>query len=330
MSPASFRGWTPIRIYSSPDGLMVDWCQMGEQRFVDPFFDQSIAGALRNFAQRLFRRQTPIAFLEDFARECPGLPPSGLIYHLSRSGSTLVSQMLAQVPQNLVLSDAPPLDRVINAHLHDPTVTDEQRILWLRGLVSALGQPRHGETRFFLKLDSWHVLQLPLIQRAFPAVPWIFLYRDPLDVLLSHHEVRGTQVLPGVLPAKLFDLDPPWAPPATFDEYAARVIARLARAAAENTSSGRGRFVHYAELPGAVADLCNLFFNTPIGPEETSVMAQALPFHAKHPPAPFLDMTAARRAAAGAELLALAQTWLAGPYAQLESLRLRQAPLSRA
>ncbi|MBS0631125.1 MAG: sulfotransferase family protein [Verrucomicrobia bacterium] len=329
MNPASFRGWTPIRIYPGADGLMVDWCHLGEQRFVEPFFDQSVSGALRNPAQRLFRRQTPIAFLADFARECPGLPPSALIYHLSRSGSTLVTQMLAQIPHNLVVSDAPPLDRVINAQLHDHAVTDEQRILWLRGLVSALGQPRHGETRFFLKLDSWHILQLPLIQRAFPTVPWIFLYRDPLDVLLSHHQVRGTQVLPGVLPAGLFDLDPPWAPPATFDDYAARVIAQLAQAAIRHTTAGRGRFVHYTELPGAVEELCNFFFDTRLVPTEVAAMQQALPFHAKHPHLPFVDATAARRAAAGPELLALAQTWLAEPYVRLEAIRLSQPPLHR-
>ena len=62
----------------------------------------------------------------------------------------------------------------------------EQRIEWLRGVVSALGQPRLGtEKHLFIKFDAWKVLDLPLIRRAFPAVPWIFLYRDPVEVLTS-------------------------------------------------------------------------------------------------------------------------------------------------
>ena len=45
-------------------------------------------------------------------------------------------------------------------------------------VVAALGQPQHPEERaLFLKLDAWHTLELPLLQRAFPGVPWVFLYR---------------------------------------------------------------------------------------------------------------------------------------------------------
>jgi hypothetical protein len=53
-------------------------------------------------------------------------------------------------------------------------------------MVAALGQARAGETRLFLKLDCWHMRDLPLFRRAFPNTPWVFLYRDPVEVLVSH------------------------------------------------------------------------------------------------------------------------------------------------
>jgi hypothetical protein len=35
------------------------------------------------------------------------------------------------------------------------------------------------------------MLDLAIFQAAFPATPCVFLYRDPLDVLLSHRRDRG-------------------------------------------------------------------------------------------------------------------------------------------
>ena len=54
-------------------------------------------------------------------------------------------------------------------------------------MVSALGQERLGrETNYFIKFDSPTILALTFIRRVFSEVPWIFLYRDPEEVLISH------------------------------------------------------------------------------------------------------------------------------------------------
>src|SRR5579885_3088625 len=92
---ADFTGWTPIHITCRLEGAQVDWCHLGDVRFTEPFFEQTIAAALRHPARMLFRRQTPVAALEAFADEPAALPPRGFIFHLSRCGSTLAAQMLA-------------------------------------------------------------------------------------------------------------------------------------------------------------------------------------------------------------------------------------------
>src|SRR5678816_558328 len=103
------------------------------------------------------------------------------IFHMSRCGSTLVAQMLAALERNIVISEARPIDQVLGAK-----VDEERRIAWLRWIVNALAQRRRpAEEFFFIKLDAWHVLHLPLIQRAFPNTPWVFLYRDPIEVMVS-------------------------------------------------------------------------------------------------------------------------------------------------
>ena len=152
---------------------------------------------------------TPLDALAELQAADPGLPPTGFIFHMSRCGSTLVAQLLAALPQNIVISEAGPVDAVLRANWYDPNITSAQRIAWLRALLSAYARPRHGEQHFYVKFDSWHTLELPLIQAAFPDVPWIFLYRDPVQVLVSHQRQRGSQMVPDLLPPQWLGLDPP-------------------------------------------------------------------------------------------------------------------------
>src|ERR1700733_3151262 len=172
LNAGQFADWMPIRIYWQGDQPTVDWCHMGKLRFTDPFFAGTIEEALRQPFNLLFRRQTPIESLYELERCEPGLPPTGFIFHMSRCGSTLAAQMLATLPQNIVISEASPIDAILNAGFRNSAVTDEQRISWLRALLSAFGRRREPrEKNFFVKFDSWHTLDLALIQQAFPTVP---------------------------------------------------------------------------------------------------------------------------------------------------------------
>jgi hypothetical protein len=329
MSAHPLQGWTPVWIGQSATGTYVDWCNLGPERFIDPFFEQTVGRTMMNPAQLLFRQRTGFAEVVELAKECPGLKPSALIFHLSRCGSTLISQMLATSPKNLAIAEATPLDSVIFAAAHGHDIDRAVRIEWLRAMVSALGQPRHGEAHFFLKLDSWHVLELPLIAEAFPDVPRIFLYRDPLDVLLSHERQRGSQMIPSLLPAQVFNFTPPWTPAVSFDEYAAWVLARICRDALKYAGVGRGRLVHYSELTQVFPELCAEFFKIAYTAGELKAMASVTQFHSKRPGMMFSDETAERRKAAKPELLALSERLLAEPYAQLEALRAGQGPIQK-
>jgi hypothetical protein len=154
--------------------------------------------------------------------------------------------MLAALPGHVVIAEAHSIDQALRAHLDDPGVTDDQRITWLRGLVSALGQPRPGgETRYFVKFDSWSILELPLIRRAFPSMPWLFVYRDPVEVMASHRQRPGVHLVPGLLPPHLFGLDRESALEMPADEYGARVLAAVCGAALTGYGSGGGMLINY-------------------------------------------------------------------------------------
>lgn len=95
-------GWIPIRLYWNASTPVIDWCWVGTRRFTDLFFGHTIDACLRLPFSSLFRPQTPIDALRERHAMEPGLQPRGFIFHMSRCGSTLVSQMLASLPGSVV------------------------------------------------------------------------------------------------------------------------------------------------------------------------------------------------------------------------------------
>jgi hypothetical protein len=316
-------GWVPIRIDWHRDVPTVDWCYVGEERFVDPFFDQTIERCLRRPFRMLFRRQTAIDTLADMDGDGSAGPgPAGFVFHMSRCGSTLIGQMLAADARHVVISEAGPIDAVLRSHLRDPTIDDDQRIAWLRGLLNAFGCATEAASpRPFVKFDSWSIFELPLIHRAFPDVPWIFVYRHPVEVLVSHVRERGSQMLPGVLQPEMFGLDWEAASALSLDEYAARVLGQVCAAAVDHHALGQGRLVHYEELPEYVWSDLGPLFGLACTHENVGRMQEVAKFHAKRPYEQFAHDTESKQAGASTQLRVLAEQWVDPWYQRLETLR---------
>lgn len=326
-APAPPDGWFPIRAFWQEGRVMLDWCWLGERRFTDPFFEQTIHAALAHPFSLLFRRQSSLEELAAWAGSQPVPLPAGFIFHMSRCGSTLVSQMLAAAPENIVLSEAGPIDFVLRAQPPGGMLPEEQRLDWLRAVVAALGRRRSPRERHcFIKFDAWHILALPLIRRAFPGVPWIFLYRDPVEVLVSHRREPGGQTVPGVLDPRLFGLGPGEAMQIPPDEYAARVMGCLLRAALDHAGDAHGRLVNYSELPGVMAPELLEFFGMSFGPESLARIQAAAARNAKAPAFAFEPDSARKQCEADARLRDLAARWMQPAHDRLESIRRRRHP----
>jgi hypothetical protein len=241
---------------------------------------------------------------------------------MSRCGSTLIAQTLAALPEQIALSEAAPIDMALRAHFRDPRIDDEQRATWLRWLISAYGQRRSpDEQRYFIKLDSWHTLFLPLIRRVFPNTPWIFVYRDPIEVLVSHTRQRGPQVMPGVIEPQLLGLDLAAIMQLSLDEYCAMALARICQAAADYQRHDPGLLLHYRQLPAAIWSILPAHVGVSYSAADRERMQQAAQLDAKNPVLPFADDTALKQRAATDTLRQLAERWLEPVYQQLEALR---------
>jgi hypothetical protein len=229
--------------------------------------------------------------------------------------------MLAAVPRHVVLSEADPIDALLRAPLRTPAVAAADCRAWLRALVSALGQPRRGdETRLFIKFESWHVLHLALVRETFPGVPWVFLYRDPVEVLVSQARLRGRTMIPGALTAPFLRLEPATATAMGPDEYCARLLAALCRSALDHEPDG-GMLVSYRELPEAGFSTIPDFFGSPSTADEAARMCEAARFDAKRPGRPFTTDGAAKHRQATDAIREAAARWLWPVYHRLEERR---------
>ena len=317
LSAEELHDWMPIHVYWVDDVPFVDWCYMGRERFTQPFFMDTIRTRMQQPFNLLFRHQTPIDELRSIIARGNVVAPTGFIFHMSRCGSTLVAQMFAALSRNIVISEAPPIDTIIAAK-----ADDMERGLWLKSMVGAFGRRRSDEERnYFIKFDSWNTLDLDFICRVFPTVPWIFLYRNPSEVIVSQMRQRGLQMVPGTMTRLLPELSFENALQIPPEEYCARILARICAAALGHANNKNALFVNYDQLPSAVTGIIAEHFRVSFTPEECDQMNEAARFDAKTPQLHFEPDTLRKRSEAGESIRNAAATWVDPIYAQLENIR---------
>lgn len=315
---ADLAGWLPIALGGDPRRPTVDWCWFGDVRLSDPFFDHTVERCLRDPFRLLFRHRTGIDQLLHAQRTAPGPVPSGFVFHMSRCGSTLAAQMLAELPSVQVISEASIVESVLAAS----GLPADQCAERLRAVLGVLGRPRHpGVQHAVVKFDSWHPVHLPVIRRAFPEVPWVFLCREPLEVLVALDQVGGARLVPGAVDPADLGLTPAQARELSSEDNLAAVLAAICRAALRHHEPLQARVVDHRDLPAAVWQQLPDLFRLPCTDDDRQRMQGRAGFDGKQPERRFVDDRQRKRQAASPELRAAAERWLAGPWQELQRLR---------
>ena len=117
----------------------------------------------------------------------------GVVFHESRCGSTLAANtMMAMDPlRHRVYSESAPPIAAIKAcgELYEECSLESAANL-LRDVIYLMGRsadPR--ETNLFFKFQSISVRNMDVFRMAFPNTPWIYLYREPVEVMMSQLDV---------------------------------------------------------------------------------------------------------------------------------------------
>jgi hypothetical protein len=236
---------------------------------------------------------------------------------MSRCGSTLVSQMLAALPDTIAVSEPAPLDIIVR--MAADGAGDSRGLSALRAMVAALGRAGSGGgRRFVLKLDSWQTLMLPVFRAAFPSVPWVFLYRDPVEVLVSLTLTPSVQFMANVPHHHGIDTQAG----ASVEEHVARILERICATAADRASDG-GLLVNHSQLPGAIGPILAHFGIVP-DEEGLAAIARTARRDAKSPWREHVADSQSKQSSASPAVRAAVERHLALPYRRLEALRLAQ------
>lgn len=314
------HGWIPFFLSRLDCQPTVEWGYIGQQRYTEPFFDDTLQRLLAHPFNRVFRQHTPLDTLTERVHSHPGLPLHGLIFHMSRCGSTLVAQAFAALSDSVVLSEPASLGILLEWQIAAPSGDAGAAASLLRGLLSALGQPcRTADRRLFLKTECWHICHIDRLLTALPGVPWVFLYREPLQVLASHARMPSVYLMPGT--GIHHGLMPPAALLTQPLQHAAWMLGRImADASAALSRYPNGLLVDYCELPEAIETRIADHFGLYLQAADIAALRHACLRDAKKPEAIFLPDSADKQAVANADLRDAASRWLDGPYAELSAL----------
>lgn len=311
--------FTPVAVTWREGRPVVHGCDFGDLAFTDPFFSDTY--------RRLRQREPDLALvatgIEALREGEAGLPPSGFIFHMSRCGSTLVSRLLATCPRILVLGEPDALNGLFNS----PEGACERTVAeGFRELVLALGRRRRpSEEAYVVKLTSFLIHHLPLVRRAFPETPWLFLHRDPGEVMVSVLDRPTGYLAVKARPecaARWLPVPPGEIAAMSDEEYVARFLGGMceaALAAAERPAAGQLLLLDYRELPGAIWTGVARLFGIALTPGEEARMAAMASTYSKDASGRrrFQGDSAEKARRITPRMRAALERWAAGPYRRL-------------
>jgi hypothetical protein len=282
--------WLPVNFTFNPSLVSVRWLEFGTKRLLDPFWNQTVR-SLKLTKPPARERVTDLSAIYEATVNLPPVNPSGIIFHVSRCGSTFLSNALGTGERVTVLSEARPIGMLFNPRAFAQSPFPMER--WAavrRDLVSAVlsiyGHSEHKcDPKVVIKCHAASLLQIDLIRSIWPSVPFVILIRDPIEVIVSNLATPG-----GWVKSRHRSLDrrTPFGWTASeaqlmsTEEYCARGIARFCDTARSNMDR-KCMVIDYMNLNlttiGKVAD----FFNIRIAPSDSSDLRNIITMYAKDP-----------------------------------------------
>jgi hypothetical protein len=314
------KGWLPV------DAVVVDgrpglcWMEMSGITLTEPFFQQTVERAR---SEKRAERFTEFDVLLRLEKELESVPPTGFIFHSSRCGSTLVANACRAVSNAIVLSEANAIDKLIARFITDADnpVKESLYSVFLRGVVHALAQRRSENARhLFIKFACCSFAQFERVKRIWPNVPWLFLYRDPVETIVSNmRDVPpwliddDRRVLSSIIGA---------AGEMPLEELCARTIGRL-YSTAYDVANGNSMLLNYKQLSvPAIASVLK-FFKVDLSAEELEKITRTSGVYSKEVSGTraFVNDVDTKQKLASDLVCEMSERWAVEPYRLLEQKR---------
>lgn len=209
------------------------------------------------------------------------LQPTGFVFHETRCGSTLVADMLASQAHHLVFSESTPPAVVAGRGEGHEDVLRDVMLLMCRSAY---------HTRCFFKFQSINTPRIRTFLRAFPEVPWAFVFREPVQVMMSHMKggASGAVCLRSKRsPTEAHNriLGVKNARSSSNEDFCAAHLAYLTESALKAVDSPlgqHGKLLHYADLPNIMAGpLLREHFRAPLSEDGVTRMMAVSKMYSK-------------------------------------------------
>lgn len=318
------------------DAVVVDgrpglrWMDMSGVSLAEPFFQQTVERA-KTENQNREERFTEFDVLLQLEKTLDSVPPAGFIFHSSRCGSTLVANACRAIANSIVLSEANAIDKLIARFITDAGEGDVKEALYsvfVRGVVHALGQRRSGNEQYlFVKFSCCSFSQIERIKRIWPRVPWIFLYRDPIETVVSNttdvppwlvdNDRRVLASITGASTSEIAEMN--------LEELCARTAGSL-YSMAYRVANGNSLLLNYNQLSVPVISSVLSFFRISPSSEEMEAITRVSRTYSKQTSQTreFIADTEAKQKLASNLIRETVERWALEPYQQLERKRLQQ------
>jgi hypothetical protein len=261
----------PIRAALHPTGLYLALRQIGAAELQDAFMQETVT--------RVSASETVVHVARDELRRATrDTSPAGIVFHVARCGSTLISQSLKKLDDLVLYAEPQPINEILAPPRRWPRA---DLVAAIRALGGAFA--RHAGRPYVLKLSSWNTLFCDIVTEAFPETSWVLSLRDPIEVgvsLLGQPPgwLSGTTEASRALIEIIAAEDRPASP----EQRVARAFGAFCAAAAR-LDPRRGRLVYYEALPAAVWDTVAPHFSLPVDARQRAEIAQAARRDAKAP-----------------------------------------------
>ncbi|MNE05628.1 hypothetical protein D3C80_981980 [compost metagenome] len=237
------------------------------------------------------------------------------VFHMSRCGSTLLTQMLSSSDRFFVVSQ--PI--IVNSAL-DRRYTGSyvDRSALTRAVLRCLVACAPRQCRYaVIKFESWNALYLEELLQTGVAQKWAFLHRNGVEVMVSIAAMpplwlrNRSRIEPAISQHIRFDGDEEAVRLGSDNEYCARMLGAFCLTAAQKRGS-HASYINYSSLPSAIFPLLSEQWGVSLSSTEIDAMVKRAERHSKDPAqvSPFVPDSHSKRKKADAGQILLAEKFI--------------------
>jgi len=319
--------WFPINFVFTPTTVSVEWMDFGSMEICDPFFYQTIQ-RLRRLEPPAGEETTSLSTLLGIAEGLPAVQPAGVIFHVSRCGSTLLANVLRINPRTVALSEARPVGLFFRPHIlrRSPFPEegwDETRRMLLDAVLRIYGARAGYDSSLIIKCHAVNLLQMAWIRSVWPEVPFVILIRDPLEVMVSNFALPAGWMRWSRSPATarlVFGWNEREIGDMSIEEYSARGLGRFFDSIREALDQ-KCKLVDYSDLSAVMFDRIAEFIGLKVLPSDSATFTEVASVYSKDPTrSRSFERDVNRKRAEATDFARLcANRWARGPYELLRT-----------